>query len=196
MAKQQTSSRARKFWNTLTAWYGKRLVEQFTADCPPEWARVIDCIDDERVRETLQRIKQEHAVHPPTFPQFERCVPAKRQSSAESISTAKLLSEAAMRIFRPCGHQCLQPWSYFGPVEEHASKNRGNELISHPRIVGVVIPPCIPCGRRSQRLRADEQRYLELAPVIIENERKRDLLTPEQCEAHLKRLRQSLAGRV
>lgn len=155
MSQPRISKRSQKVWARLVSWYGSRIAEAYGSEPPEDWAFLIDRNDDERLETALLAVRRLSPIHPPTLGQLESALPAR--TTAETPSLAFVLSEAALERFRDlCKHQIAKPWNYFGPIEDFVSKHRNNEIIRHPRIVGVQIPACAECGTYSRRLKLDE----------------------------------------
>ncbi len=156
MSARRISKRADRTWKRLASWYGARLAEQYGDNPPEDWADLIDRTDDERLEQALAAVRRASPTHPPTLGQLEAAVPSRHLAS--DPSSVSILSAAAMRMLGKslCMHQIAMPWNYFGPVEEFASKNRDGEIVSHPRVRGVQIPPCAACGTQSRRLLLDD----------------------------------------
>lgn len=159
------SKRATSFWNRLMEWYGTRLAEQYGDVIPSEWALVVDRTSPDQLKRAENVLRKEHVKYPPTLGEFEATIPAKATAGP---STADLLAAYVLQVHKPCIHQTMRPWNYFGPMEEFQGTNRKN-TVRHPRIIGVVVPECSLCDRPNTRTKIDNQHFITLKPELIES---------------------------
>jgi hypothetical protein len=95
---QKASPRAREFWKRMLSWYGARLADQYGMTPPADWCATVD-----RAGRTLDAalvvIRKEHAVHPPTWPQFDSIVSRVSRAIAAGPSMQSRLVEHALRAY-------------------------------------------------------------------------------------------------
>ena len=141
----------------MTQWWGSRLVDSYGAECPPDWAFLIDRTEDERLTRAMQTLRRETPVHPPTLGQFEAAIPLKAAAQRKELSVPEILTMEAVKRWQLCPHQLLARWNHFGPIREFPPlPPLRKHPISHPDPIGVVIPACDKCGQPSHRLRIED----------------------------------------
>lgn len=135
MAGTRPSQRAKGVWRRLAEFYGARLADQFGAEPPPEWCKVIDRTDPERLEKGLMAVRRDHLQHPPSLPQFEACIPRRKFGTAD-LSVPDRLAAHARATLNLCEHQVSKPWSFFGQRTDDGSRDGAIDTR------GVVIPAC------------------------------------------------------
>lgn len=145
----KVSARANRFWKRLAQTYGARIADQYGPTCPPDWCKVIDSTDDDRLSKALMTIRQECLQYPPTLGQFEKAIPPKRRPGEDTIIDR--LARYAMNRLPICRQQSRMTWNYFGRMTRE-----GGEFVRQTR--GVVIPACYDpeCPSKSMRVTLED----------------------------------------
>lgn len=141
----------------MIQWWGVKLTDSYGAECPPDWADLIDRTDDERLDGALVALRQETPAFAPTLGQLEAALPKKRVTGAMEPSVPERLAfEAVRRLTRMCAHQLRGPWTYFGQVTTYPKTKHRDYEVTNPEPHGVVIAACQHCGEPSHRLRMSD----------------------------------------
>lgn len=132
------SARVRKFWKTISDWYGADVIaKHFGAIPPQEWCEAVDSIGSrELMAKVLGEVKSRHVTFPPRFPEFDaivtRCCRPHRHDTGPSIETR--LAEYVLK------HKPLTRAQLIGGSWEYLY--RGNARTGEGlETTGVVIAP-------------------------------------------------------
>jgi hypothetical protein len=151
---KRASYRANRIWKRLTDYYGARIGEQFGKTPPEDWCEIIDRTDDERLQAAMTEIRMKHLDFPPTLPQFQAAIPARKDHGVGSL--IERLEDAAQRLAL-CPHQEVAPRWWFGSQWRDA---RGH---LNGQVAGMVIGECRACNAKARRLTARDLADVEFA---------------------------------
>lgn len=141
MASAEISARATRFWKRLTEWYGVRMTEAYGDTPPADWCRLVDRSSNADMRRALATIRNKHATHPPTLPEFEAALrppaPAHRGSNQPTTQERLTAHVAASCTMTPA--QMRSAWTWlFRRVQWTDAQGRHRD--EPAECVGVEIP--------------------------------------------------------
>lgn len=141
----KVSERAARFWKRLIEWYGSRVVEQYGATAPHDWCEIVNAVDNETIKRALLAIRQRHAVHPPTFPEFSAIIDKSKPAIAPAGPNVCDQLQQFVLDRHHVGTSPLSPWQIaFGwnfIIHWHEGIDGTGKLVPHhvPEYLGVVI---------------------------------------------------------
>jgi hypothetical protein len=112
MSEPKASPRAREFWKRMLAWYGARMADQYGMTPPPDWCEAVDRTCRAGLERALAEIKQQHAIHPPTYPQFDAIVARVSRVILSGPSMHQRLREYVVKHRMLTRMQIAMPWTY------------------------------------------------------------------------------------
>jgi hypothetical protein len=143
-SRSKPSTRAQRFWDRLTSWYGSRFTDQHGTKLDPlsDWCELVDAHDNDVVALALSEIKTKHSQFPPSFPEVD-AIFARLKAPAQSNdkpANHEALSDFVLRHRTLTPNQLRMPWTYIGRMFDAPGldgKIRHNHGVE---ITGVVIP--------------------------------------------------------
>jgi hypothetical protein len=105
------SKRSWTFWEKVRSWYPNKL----PAECPPDYCKLIDASDRERLAGVLSNMRQRHPAWPPTFPEFALLFTEQEpQQSIDWPSIQERFAKSLIDRGLVTYAQCRAPWTWHG----------------------------------------------------------------------------------